>query len=96
MKEKTKRYPKGHFMGIGIALGMPLGIPMWLATDNPGLIGSGLAVGVAIGAALEKKYNGNPREMTREEERRQRIAIFGGVLILVMGVAAGLALVMLA
>ena len=82
-------------MGIGIALGIPFGIPMWLATDNPGLMGAGIAVGVAIGAALEEKYNKNPRELTPEEARNRKIAVWAGVLIVVIAALVGVAAFMM-
>jgi len=85
---EKKGYPKGHFLSIGIALGIPLGIPFWLVTGNPGLIGAGLAIGVAIGAGLEGAYNKNPRPLTAQEKKdRKRAAAFGGA-ILVLGVIA--------
>ena len=75
--KKQKRYRDGHFMGIGIAIGillfMPFGFVFWILIDNPGFIGIGPAIGVAIGisigSALEKKYNPNPRPPTPEEKR---------------------------
>jgi hypothetical protein len=86
MEKQNKRYPKGHFLSICISLGVPLGIPLWLATDNPGMIGAGVAIGVAIGAGLEKKYNKNPRPLTEEEKKeRKKAALFGG-LVLALGV----------
>lgn len=88
MEESRKLYPKGHFMAIGLAIGMPLGIPIWLATGNPGLIGAGVAIGVAIGAAFEQKYNKNPRPLTPEEIRNRKIAVAAGVLALMVGVVA--------
>lgn len=94
-KHPKRGYPKGHFMGIGIAMGIPLGIPLWLSTDNPGMIGAGLAAGVAIGAALEKKYNENPRKPTPEEGRKQKIALWAGVLVLIAGALAGMAAFMM-
>ena len=89
--ESQKRYPKGHFIGIGMAIFSGLGIPLWLVTDNPGLIGAGTVIGLAIGAALEQKYNKNPRELTPEELRMRKIALWAGFLILVLGAIAGIA-----
>jgi len=52
MKENNKEYPEGHFvgmwMGIGVAIFSGLGIPLSIATGNPGLIGIGPAIGVAL------------------------------------------------
>jgi len=43
----------GYYLGICIALFSPIGIILWLVLDNPGFIGIGPAIGVAIGASLE-------------------------------------------
>jgi uncharacterized membrane protein YidH (DUF202 family) len=94
-KQSQKRYPKGHFIGLGMALFSAVGVPLWVATDNPGMIGAGVAIGVAVGAAWEKKYNKNPRELTPEEARRQKIALLAALLLLVVGVVAGLAVFMM-
>jgi hypothetical protein len=59
-----KKYPEGHFIGIGMAIGIAFfsgfGIIFATATDNMGLIGIGPALGVslglAIGTGIEKKY----------------------------------------
>jgi hypothetical protein len=42
----------GRGMGIGMILCMPLGIVLFIATGNPGLLGVGPAVGVALGVAI--------------------------------------------
>jgi len=83
-----KGRPKGYYVSMGIMLGLPLGIPMWLVTDNPGMIGAGIAVGVAIGAAFEAKYNRNPKPLTPEEIRNRKIAVAAGVMVLVLGLMA--------
>lgn len=87
MKSRN-RYPKGHYISLGLALGIPLGIPMWLVTENPGMMGAGMAIGVAIGAAFEQKYNKNPKPLTPEEVRNRKIAVAVGVLALMVGVVA--------
>ena len=43
----------GYYLGICIALFSPMGIVLWLALDNPGFLGIGPALGVAIGVSLE-------------------------------------------
>ena len=90
-----KRYPKGHFIGLGMAVFSGMGVPLWLVTDNPGMIGVGVAVGVAIGAAWEQKYNKNPRELTPEEARTRKIGLWAGVLVLIAGALAGIAALMM-
>ena len=46
---------RDRYMAIGMAIGMPsfalLGIILCIATDNPGLLGVGPAIGLAIGIA---------------------------------------------
>jgi hypothetical protein len=89
--EKQKKYPEGHFMGIGIAIGIAIfsgvGIAISNATDNPGLIGLGpalgVAIGVAIGSAMEEKAKkeGKIRPLTKQEKARQRKIGFIGLAI---------------
>ena len=80
MKKRTKKYPKGHFIGLGIAIGAPMGIPLWLVIGNPGMIAIGIAVGVAIGAAMESeaKKKGQIRALTKKERAdRKRLSWIG-------------------
>jgi hypothetical protein len=94
-----KKYPKGHWMGVGIAVGLPIGVAIFFIADI--LIGEfgdmfflgpaiGVAIGVSIGAALEKKHEKEIRELTPQEERRRRLAVAAGVVLLVIGALAGL------
>ncbi len=70
IQEKQKRYPEGHFLGIGFAIGIPIGMPIGLAMGNIAVgTAIGVAIGIPIGAALEKKYNPNPTRLTEEERR---------------------------
>ena len=95
LKERTKKYPKGHFvgmwMGIGIAIFSGLGIPLSIIVGNYGLIaigpGIGVAVGLTIGQAIENKYDkeGRIRPLTDVEKRRQRIAVVIGLGLLLLG-----------
>lgn len=96
-----KSYPEGHWMGIGIAVGLVLGTAIFfiadLLTGEFGSMfflgpGAGVAIGVSIGAALEEKYKkaGKIRELTPQEKKRQRVAVFAGVVLLVIGAVAGL------
>ena len=47
---------KEHCMGLGMAIGMamfvPLGIVLFIVTRNPGLLGIGPAVGISIGVVI--------------------------------------------
>ena len=96
MDNEDKKYPEGHFlgmwMGIGIAIFSGIGIPLSIATDNPGFIGIGPAIGVvfglAIGQSIENKYKekGRIRPLTEFEIKRKKIAIAAGITILTLGV----------
>lgn len=49
-KEKERCMGKG--MALGMAMFAPIGIVLWIVTDNPGLIGVGPAIGISIGVAI--------------------------------------------
>ena len=92
--DDDKKYPEGHFlgmwMGIGIAIFSGLGIPLSIATKNPGFIGIGPALGVgfglAIGQSIENKYKeeGRIRPLTESEQKRKKNAVFAGLIILTL------------
>lgn len=88
------------WIGVGMALFAGVGVVIATVTDTPGLIGIGPAVGVAfgtsVGMALEARYRreGRLRQPTPAERRRLRIALWIGVALLVLGIAAA-ALVLL-
>jgi len=76
-------------MGLGMAYGMVLGLPFGIALDNIALGPAlGLPMGLAIGAALEKRHQDKLRPLTEKEEKIRRIAVFFGVGLLVLGIAA--------
>jgi hypothetical protein len=54
--ERIRRAERDRYMTIGIAIGMPVfalvGFIVCIATDNPGLIGVGPAIGLAMGIAI--------------------------------------------
>ncbi|MEL4305705.1 hypothetical protein [Methanococcoides sp. LMO-2] len=88
-------YPKGYWLGrgiaIGILLGIPLGIVLGISTENIGLgiaLGPamGLALGSAIGSVLEKKHKENLRPLTEEERRVQRMLLVFTISFLILGV----------
>jgi hypothetical protein len=96
-----KSYPQGHWMGIGMAIGMVFGTFVFfiadLLTGEFGSMfflgpGAGVAIGVSIGTALEERYkrSGRIRKLTAKEEKRQRKLVTLGVVILVIGALAGL------
>lgn len=96
--KKTEKYPEGHFIGMWMAIGMlifsGIGIPLSIATGNPGLIGIGPALGVAfglsIGAGIEEKMKreGKIRPLTKEEKKRKKIGLVIGVIALLLGIVA--------
>ena len=102
MDNKDKKYPEGHFlgmwMGIGIAIFSGLGIPLSIATDNPGFIGIGPAIGVAfglaIGQSIENKYKQQSRirPLTESEKKRKKNAVIAGIALLTLGVLIGIIL----
>jgi len=96
MHEEKETYPEGHFvgmwMGIGMALFSALGIPLSIATGNPGLIGIGpalgVAVGLAIGQSIENNYKqqGKIRPLNESEKKRKKSTSLLGILLLIVGV----------
>jgi hypothetical protein len=96
---EEKKYPRGHWTGIGMAIGIPIGTAIFFVADlltgefgNMFFLGPaiGVAIGVSIGAALEKKYEKEIRELTPEEERRRRRLISIGLVVLALGAVSGL------
>lgn len=105
MLDKNKKYPEGHFIGVGMAVGIAIfsgtGVVLSTSTGNPGLIGIGPAIGVAfglaIGKSMEDKYRerGLIRALTkREKEARKKAKVFGLIALLV-GMVAFLAILFL-
>jgi len=78
-----KKMSKEKGMALGIAIFMPFGIAMWLITGNPGMLGVGPAVGVAVGMAFAEQ-----KETTAEEKRKLKILTMAGMFALVIGVIA--------
>ena len=77
-----EQYTKGHFTGIGMAIGILIGMPMGLALGNIALGPAiGVPIGLGIGAVLEKRYNKYPRELTRQEKARQKRASWIGIAV---------------
>jgi len=70
-----KQYPKGHFIGMGLAIGIPIGVP----------------IGLGLGAAMERKYNKNPIELTEKEKTKKKKMSFIGILV---GLAVFVAIVL--
>lgn len=106
-KKQTKKeiYPEGHFMGMGIAIGLVIfsgvGISLSTSLDNPGLIGIGPAIGVAIGVAIgqamedKAKKEGKIRPLTPKEKKRQKVMAWIGLSIGILAAALVAMLVIL-
>lgn len=98
MKRKDERFPKGHFtgiwIGIGIAIFSGIGVPLGILTGNFGFMGIGpaigLAFGVAVGQSMENKYEkeGKIRPLTDSEKRNQMILVTIGSFIAIAGILA--------
>ena len=89
MDTNDKKYPQGHFtglwMGLGIAVFSGIGIPLSIITENPGFIGFGHAMGVAVGGqGIEQKYRkaGGIRPQTVSEKTRLRLFMVFGMAVL--------------
>lgn len=73
---ENKRKKEGHYLGLGIAIGMPIGFPFALLLGNIALAPAmGLPFGVVLGIILEKKYNPNPIKLTAKEKRNRKIVL---------------------
>ena len=91
--DSNEKFPEGHFvgmwMGIAIAIFTGVGVPLSIATGNPGLIGIGPAIGVAfglsVGSAIEAKHKkeGKIRPLTEDEREKRKKAVTLGFVILI-------------
>ena len=96
MDDKIKKYPEGYFvgmwMGIFIAIFSGIGIPLSIITENPGFIGIGPALGVAVGVATGQSIENNYKQqdrirpLTESEQKRKKNTVFAGIVILTLGV----------
>jgi O-antigen ligase len=95
--QRTGKHPKGHYIGLGMAAGIAIGMPLGIATDNIALGPAlGLPIGVALGAAWEKKHEDELRPRTEQEEKLQRFVIAGLAALLVAGVGVFFVVTLLA
>ncbi len=96
MNKIDKKYPEDYFvgkwMGISIAICSGLWIPLCIfILKSPGFIGLGPAIGIsmglAIGSSIESKYKkeGKIRPLTEQEKNIRKIAVMGGIVILLLG-----------
>jgi len=88
--KRTGKYPKGHFIGLGMAFGVAIGMPLGIAIGNIALgPGMGLPLGLVIGMALEEKNKDKIRPLTKKEEEARQKAIAVGLALLVLGAIFG-------
>ena len=97
LKKAGRTYPKGHWMGVGIAIGFVIGMPtaviFGILADEVvfgTVIGPsiGAALGVSFGIYLEKKHENSLRLLTPEEKKMQKITVAAGMLMLLTGIMA--------
>jgi hypothetical protein len=99
----VKKYPEGYFLGLGMIIGIILfsgfGLTLSIATGNPGLIGigpaMGIAIGLAIGQSLEDKYKkeGKIRPLTKEEKTNHRRWMWIGIIALIIALTIFFAII---
>ncbi len=80
--DKEEKHTKGYYLGIGLAMGIPIGIPIGMALGNiafgPAI---GALIGLFIGLILEKRFNKEPLQLSKEEMQKQKT--FSWILILI-------------
>ena len=82
--KKTGKYPVGHYMGLGMAVGLLGGMFLGILTDNVALgTAAGLPVAIAVGTGLEQKYKKKLRPLTKQEKVMQKRLM---LTLLVIGV----------
>ena len=80
--KNTGKYPRGHYMGQGLAIGIAIGIPIAIVLDSifAGYM-VGLVIGTLIGSNMEKKHEHELRPLTQRERelRKKTIMIFAAL-----------------
>lgn len=85
--ESQGKYPQGHWMSVGMCIGIVIGCVPSLAgilfdpmssfvAIGPAM---GCGLGVALGAALERKHKDEIRPLTEEEKRTRSRMMFVGL-----------------
>lgn len=71
--KNTGKYPRGHYMGQGLAIGIVAGIPIAIALGSifAGYIVA-LLIGTFIGSKLEKKHVQELRPLTYKEKELKK------------------------
>jgi hypothetical protein len=98
MKQNTKVYNEGHFIGmwigIGIAIFAGFGVTLSFALRMPAMIGiwpaMGVAIGVAIGSSVEERYmkEGRIIPRTKQQNNDRKVAVIVGVAFFLILAAA--------
>jgi len=89
--EKTGKHPEGHYLGQGIAYGLPFGFLLaffiGIYFDNPSFMAIfgpilGMGFGLPIGSYLEKKHSSELRPLSPAElKMKKNLVIFTGLLV---------------
>jgi hypothetical protein len=70
-KQRIRNSERDRYIAIGMAIGMPIfglaGLILCIATDNPGLMGVGPAVGLAMGIAIGEGLYQRSRQSEADE-----------------------------
>ena len=83
-----KKYDEGHFVGMGMAIGAGVGIPLGLVLGGAAFLGIGIAVGVtlglAIGKGVENKYmeKGLIKPLSAGDKKKKRMSVLMGLVAL--------------
>jgi len=80
----SRRHEKGHYWGIGYAIGFPLFFAIGLILERMEIFTAiGLVIGFLLGWILEKKFNKNSVELSIDEQVRRKKAYWK---ILIIGI----------
>jgi hypothetical protein len=103
--ELAGKRPQGYWMGVGIAGGILLGYVFALLggvllNDLKTFVAfgpsTGMLFGLAIGYALEERHKNEVRPPTAAEQQARWWALIAGIVVLVLGVFATVAILLFA
>lgn len=80
--KKTKQYPKGTFIALGMLCFIPVGIALAIGTDTPGLIGIGPAIGLPIGLSWEEQQLKKGHLTSETDSKGKQRTLFWLLLLL--------------
>lgn len=91
----TGKYPRGHYMGQGLAIGIAIGIPLAFLLDNIFLgYTIGLVTGTILGTQWENKHESELRPLTEKERDLRKKTILVFAILLALGIAIFAAIVL--